>query len=113
MSNLTCVGKVGKFVNIAELVGNTDMEGLVTNEVGRGPVCNSQAQAHILGLLPTQKTLTNSTGGPCFAKKKTINEAALGSLIIALLLQHLEIVPILVLIIPLNSSTIGLIMPTS
>ncbi len=24
------------------------MEGLVTNEVGRGPVCNSQAQAHTL-----------------------------------------------------------------
>jgi hypothetical protein len=45
------------FVNIAELVGNADIEGLVTNEVGCGPLCNSQAQAHILDLLPTQKTL--------------------------------------------------------
>ena len=40
MNNPICAGKVGKFVN-TEMARNANTEGLVTNEGGCEPICNS------------------------------------------------------------------------
>ena len=55
MNNPICGWRVGKFVN-AELARNTDIEGLVTNEVGCEPICKGQAQAHILAVTNPEDT---------------------------------------------------------